>query len=367
MNEKQRDSTSQVAAGRSLRPALIVSQRSVFEYSLFIKRLLVGLADESIQPALVCPPDCDIDSIISGAVEVITYPAIELPFMNIYNRNRLVEQLTKFKPNVLHCLSESMAGLTKQLARRLELPYILMVNSLQNRFMRFFISSKHCVKITVPAKSIAANMTKVCHRFSERIELINIGTFAGYDCVCFSAPSRLANMVTVYPLDKVADFENLFGAIKNLVVNDYEFMLAVIGEGRAERQLRKLLAALDLQQTVTIVPRLKPWRSILAAGDIFIQPQPSAAFNPFLLEAMSAGSAVAACKGGVDDMIIDGQTAVVFDPNNELSIRSCLQRLFDRKEFARQLAKGAQDYIRENHSVSKMISEILQIYGQGQQ
>jgi len=168
--------------------------------------------------------------------------------------------------------------------------------------------------------------------------------------------------VIAHPLDNVADFENLFSAVRNLVINEYEFILAVIGAGRAERQLRKLLAALDLQQTVTIVPRLKPWRSILAAGDIFIQPQPNAAFNPFLLEAMSLGSAVAACKGGVDDLIIKDQTAIVFDPNDELSIRSSLQRLFDRKEFARQLARGAQDYVRENHSVSGMISATLKTY-----
>jgi len=187
------------------------------------------------------------------------------------------------------------------------------------------------------------------------------------NCVCFSDSSRLASMVIAHPLDNVADFESLFGAVRHLAINAYEFMLVLIGAGRAERQLRKLLAALDLSHSVTIVPRLKPWRSILAAGDIFIQPQPSASFNPFLLEAMSVGSAVASCKGGVDDLIIEDQTAVVFDPNDEISIRGALQRLFDRKEFARQLAKKAQQYVRDNHSVSNMISATLRTYRQAQQ
>jgi len=346
---------------KSLRPALIVSERTAFEYSMFLEHLLVGLADESIRPALICPPDRGIDSVISGAVEIITYPAINLPLMEPYNRNILIEQLAKFKPTILHCLCESKANFAKQLAHRLDLPYVLMVNSLRSRWRHFSIS-KHCTKIIVPAKSIAANMTKAYRRFAERIQQINIGTFVDQDQVCFSDLSRLASMVIAHPLDNVADFENLFSAVRNLVINEYEFILAVIGAGRAERQLRKLLAALDLQQTVTIVPRLKPWRSILAAGDIFIQPQPNAAFNPFLLEAMSLGSAVAACKGGVDDLIIKDQTAIVFDPNDELSIRSNLQRLFDRKEFARQLARGAQDYVRENHSVSGMISATLKTY-----
>jgi glycosyltransferase involved in cell wall biosynthesis len=127
-------------------------------------------------------------------------------------------------------------------------------------------------------------------------------------------------------------------------------------------QLHKLLAALGLLQIVTVVPGLRPWHSVFAAGDIFVQPQPAFAFNPLMLEAMSVGSAVAACKGGVDDLIIENQTAVVFDPDDELSIKSALQGLFDRREFARKIARTAQQYLRENHTVSKMISAILQAY-----
>jgi len=370
MNEQQKDSRAQAVVNRPIRPALIVSERTVLEYSMFLGHLLVGLADESIPAALICAPDCDVDSVVTGAVEIIRYPAIKLPFVEPYNRNRLVEQLVKFKPTVLHCLCESKADITRQLARRLDLPYIMTVNSLWNRPAQRWAGlsmSRYCAKIIVPAKSIAANVTKTYPRAASRVEQINIGTFVEQDYMCFSDPSRLASLVTTHPLDNVADFQNLFSAVRHLVISRYEFMLVVIGEGRAERQLRKLLAALDLVQSVTIVPRLKPWRSVLAVGDIFIQPQPNVAFNPYLLEAMSVGCAVAACKGGVDDLIIEGQTAVVFDPNDELSIRASLQRLFDRKEFARQLATGAQQYLKVNHSVSSMISAILRTYCQAEQ
>jgi glycosyltransferase involved in cell wall biosynthesis len=163
-------------------------------------------------------------------------------------------------------------------------------------------------------------------------------------------------------LNSADDFENLFGAVRSLLIDGYEFMVAVVGEGKAEMQLRKLLAALGLSQIVTIVGRLKPWHSVFAAGDIFIQPQPTSSFNPLLVEAMSVGIAVAACKGGVDDLIIENQTAVVFDPNNELSIKGTLRALFDRREFARKIAQNAQNYLRENHTASKMISGMLQSY-----
>lgn len=366
-SEGQRDLLSQKpTTNRSLRPALIVSERTVSDYGIFLNHLLVGLANESIPATLVCPPACDVDSVISGAVEVIKYPAVNLPLIERLNRNRLVEQLAKFKPTVLHCLCEGKAALTRWLARELGLPYILMVNSLPKQRRRFSISLKRCARIIVPAESIATNIARIHPRLAGRIEQINIGTFVEQNCTCFSQPSRLASMVTAHPLDNVADFETLFRAVRHLVIDGYEFMLVVMGTERSGRPLWKLLAAFDLLQTVTIVPRLKPWRSVLASGDIFIQPQPVDAFNAFLLEAMSVGLAVAACKGGVDDFVIADRTAVVFDPNDELSIRSCLQRLLDRKEFARQLAHNAQQYLRENHSVSGMISATLRTYREAQ-
>jgi len=376
MSKKQRDSTTQGVERKLLRPALIVSERTVSEYSLLLERLLVGLADESIPAALVCPVGCDVDSVISGAVEVMRYPALKLPVLWRQEKKRLIERLARFKPTVLHCLCESKSGLAKQLARQLDLPYVLTVNSLQKRWRHLVyqrrihplsISSKHCAKIIVPAESIGANIAEVYPRFAERIEQINVGTFVGESSRCFCEVSRLASMVTAHPLDNVDEFENLFGAVRHLVIDRYEFMFVVIGGGRAERGLRKLLAALDLLQIVTIVPRLRPWRSVLAAGDIFIQPVASSAFNPLLLEAMSVGAAVAGCKGGVDDLIIEDQTAVVFDPDDELSIYGSLQQLFNRREWARQLARGAQEYLRENHTVSQMISSTLRTYREAEQ
>jgi glycosyltransferase involved in cell wall biosynthesis len=347
------------------RLALIASKRTLFEYSTFLGHLLVGLADESIPVALVCPPGCAVDSVISGTTEVIRYPVLELPFTEHINRKILVKQLAEFQPAVLHCLCESNASLTMHLSEQLGLPYVLTVNSLRKRWDRLLISQQWCAGIIVPAKSIVESVAKTHPHLADRIRQINIGTFVQERINCFSDPSRLASIVVAPAdggLDNVDDFENLFNAVKDLMVDRYEFMMAVVGEGKAEMQLRKLLAALGLSQIVTIVPRLKPWHCVFAAGDIFIQPQPTSAFNPLLVEAMSVGAAVAACRGGVDDLIIENQTAVVFNPDDEISIKNTLQALFDKREFARKIAQGAQNYLRENYTASKMISATLQTY-----
>jgi glycosyltransferase involved in cell wall biosynthesis len=347
---------------KPFRVALIASEHIVTEYRMFLGHLLVGLTDQSIPIALVCPQQSNLDSIILGAAEIIRYSHFGLPVIDHINKRVLTESLAKFKPAILHCLTETHAAITRQLARRLDLPYMLMVNSLQERWSRLPVSQKRCVAISVPAESIKVNISGIYPRYADLVRQINIGTFTARTECCFSESSRTPSIVIAHPFHNADEFEKLFGALRHLHINGHEFMIVIIGGGRVETELWKLLAASDLLPMVTFVPRIIPKRSVLAAGDIFIRPRPSTTFDPFLLEAMSVGTAVAGCKGGVDDLIIEDVTAIVFNPDDELSIVGALQKLLGRPELARKIAKNAQDYLRKNHSVSEMISSTVQIY-----
>jgi len=85
------------------------------------------------------------------------------------------------------------------------------------------------------------------------------------------------------------------------------------------------------------------------------------------LEAMAVGTAVAACWGGVDDLIIPNQTAVIFEPDSEPSIRQALKQLLDDRSLARRLATTAQEHIRARYTVSAMVCATLEIYREAQQ
>jgi len=347
---------------KHLRVALIISQHTLDDYPMLLQNLLVGLASESVQLALVCPPNGDLDSIACGPIEVIRHPPIDLPLIERLSRGALLRRLAEFEPAVIHCLCRTKEPLAAYLARSLDLPFILTINALQKRWRPFAGLSNNCSAVIVPTRTIAANLAEFQPRFAERIDQINIGTFVAEKSCCYSAPNRIATIVLVDPFDNIDRLDNLFGAVRHIMLDEYEFMILIMGGGPGETKLRELLAALDLHRMVTIVPPMTPYRSVLAAGDIFIQPRPASAFNPFLLEAMSVGTAVAASKGGIDDLVADGATAVVFDPDDEISIMATLKQLLDKREFARKIAKAAQEYLRENHSVSKMITATVQTY-----
>jgi glycosyltransferase involved in cell wall biosynthesis len=346
------------------RVALLGSRHTMLEYHTFLGHLLVGFSDRSAPVTLVCPPGNAFNSLVLGSAEVITHPVFEVPLFDHLNRKLLIEKLEKFKPNILHCLCESMAALTRYLSQQLGVPYIISVNSLHKHLTRSYFSIEHCSGIMVPAGSIEANLVRLYPNLADKINLVNMGSFTEQTISCFSDTSRPATLIITYPFHKTGEFENLFGAIHHLMIDGYDLMVVVIGGGRAETELWKMLAALSLLQIVTIVPREIPRRPVLKAGDIFIQPRPVDFFDPMLLEAMSIGSAVAGCRGGVDDLIIENETAIVFNPADELNIMSTLQKLLDGRDFARKIGQNAQDYVKQRHSVSRMISSVLRLYQQ---
>jgi len=352
---------------RSLRPALILSRRNITEHTTFVRHLLVGFADESIPAALICPPGQNTESVTPAPAAVFTHPPVALPLMEHFGIERLVGQLEKFKPTVLHCLCESRSGLARRLSRVLDLPYVLMINAPAKRLHKLPISGQRCARIIVPAETIRASVARALPRFAERIAQINIGAFVETDTICFTDPSRLPSIVVAHPLRRVSDFVNFFEAIRSLRTDSREFMVAIMGAGPAEHHVRQLLVSLGLSDIVTIVPVLDPWRSVVVAGDIFVQPQPLRRFSVFLLEAMAVGTAVAACSGGVDDLIIPNETAVVFEPDSEPSIRQALKQLLDEHDFARRLATTAQEHIRTHYSVSAMVSATMKSYLEAQQ
>jgi len=367
MSEQQGGFDNSQLTHSPLRPVLIASKEALAEYSPFIEHLLVGLADESVLSAFVCPAGFDIAKFVSPAIEVIACPAAKLPFLNFGARSRFFERLEKFRPTVLHCLDAGSAALTARLARTLKLPCIITVNSFQRRFGGLGFLLRKFSAIITPDDSISLCISDNFPQLADRLVRVNLGTFVDSGCSCFSSQGQVISMVTSCFADDAAGLTNLFSAVKHLAVDGYQFMLVIASSGKAESRLRKAVCSQGLSRVAVVVGAMKPRRRVLAAGDIYIRHRPCKNFDAFLFEAMSVGAAVAACRGGVDDLIIDGQTAAVFDSNDQLSIYNCLKQLFDRPEKAKQLAKNAQQNLRENYTVSVMLVSILRTYRNIQQ
>jgi len=348
---------------QAIRPIFIADKNYMNQNGETLRHIISGLSTESVNTCLVCPDYEIAEPLITPNCETIVHPTYRLPFFGKINYNILLEKAAAFEPTILHCLSASKAKFTARIAAKLNLPYVL---SLDNLHHLPSVNSKHCANV-IPCCDSVASMLKDVFRYPEKIKQVNCASFVEADCACFNHMKNITSLLIVTPLVNPASLLPVLSAVRHLTIEGYEFVLIIIGKGRAEHKIRRHIQALGLSHVVNIIPPLKPLRSIFSQADIFIQPYSTDYFNAELLEAMSVGMAVAASTGGVDDLIIKNKTAAVFDPEDELSIYATLQQMLDKKEWTKQLAKDSQKNIKENHSVAVMTQKLLDIYRKAQQ
>lgn len=365
--ETNGNSESTVAKKSAIKPAIFADTEDIREYAVSLRHLMVGLADQSSFAALVCPAGADADSVLCPSVELICHPLFRIPVVfKKQNQQEVVDKLSKFKPTVLHCFSRSKAEITKYVAEQLSLPYVLTFNSMGKFFSRSFVTDPGCACLISSSDIVSKKIARVYPDVKCNVEQVNVGAFVTDQCACFSNMSRAVSMVIAQDLKRPAEFRSFLNAIRHLAIDGYEFMLAIIGTGPASNKIRAMIKTLGLSNMVTLIEEIKPLRSVFGGADIFIQLDVDNFPNSQLLEAMSVGMAVASSKDNKSHLLVDGQTASLFDPHDELSIYSTLKKLLSTREFARQIAVNSQQHIRQEHSVSTMADKLIGIYQEAQ-
>ena len=97
--------------------------------------------------------------------------------------------------------------------------------------------------------------------------------------------------------------------------------------------------------------------------DIFVLPSYFEGQSVSILEAMSYSCAIAASNvGGIPQMILNGQTGLLFQPKSTASIEETLQKLLDDPALCRNLGKAARELVSNQFSMDKYIQKLLSIY-----
>ena len=367
MNEQneQNEQAEKAEKVRNIRPAIIVSQDFVSDYSSVFRQMMLQLASQSIKPVLICPPEAEFNEDILQSSITAVYPKINLPGFGHYNRSIILDILKRESVNFIHCLCPQNNWLAGKLARKLNVPYIINVNSTSGGFSKFTISAKRCLAVLAATATIAENFKRHHRRLAGRVEVINYGYEIAENITCFSSDGRLPTIATCHPIDKYDDFADLILALKQLYITGHEFMFVVEGTGANEDIFRREVLEMGLMNNVVIVEPKKARNHLILSADIYVQPVSLAKFEPIILEAMANGLAVIAPKGGVDDFIIDGENAEVaeiFDGDNPLSLRNALEKLISQHDIARELATNARRYIKDNYNVVGMNDCLMRLY-----
>ena len=137
----------------------------------------------------------------------------------------------------------------------------------------------------------------------------------------------------------------------------------IAGEGPSRAALEEESRRLGIGDRVVFLGFRRDVPMVLAALDLFVQPSIYEGFGLSLLEAMAAGLPVVASRvGGIPEVIEDGHTGILVQPQDPAALAGAVVRLLGDTEGARRLGESAANRARERYSLSRVAQRVDDLY-----
>jgi len=141
----------------------------------------------------------------------------------------------------------------------------------------------------------------------------------------------------------------------------------LFGEEAFEAALRQRIASLGIEDRVRMLGFRRDVPCLMKAMDVIVHasttPEP---FGRVVVEAMLAGRlVVASAAGGVKEILRDGETGYLVEPDSPISITNVLRTAFCSPEKARMVADAGQNWAAANftlRSMAEVIASEIQTY-----
>lgn len=143
-----------------------------------------------------------------------------------------------------------------------------------------------------------------------------------------------------------------------------EAVLALVGGGDSEPELRRLVADLGLSEAVvfagvrTDMPEVYRVADVVLSASIFGENLPTV-----LIEASATGRAIAASRvGGIPDIVIDGETGLLFEPGSPEMLADTVCRLLADAGLRGRLGGAARERATREFTAAAWLARLRSTY-----
>jgi len=132
----------------------------------------------------------------------------------------------------------------------------------------------------------------------------------------------------------------------------------IAGDGPEQAALAKCAPA-----NVRFLGRLDDIRPLLAAADVCVIPSRREGQGLTALEAMAAGVPLIASRvGGLADMLVDSETALLVPPSDPDALAAALSRLQSDRRLRAKLAEAALPVVQSRYALGPMLDAVTAVY-----
>ena len=137
-----------------------------------------------------------------------------------------------------------------------------------------------------------------------------------------------------------------------------DIQMVITGEGPTRSKLEKNMPTAHFTGKLTGTDLSKAY----ASADVFVFPSTTETFGNVVLEALASGlPVVAADEGGPKDIIQNGKTGLLIEPQNEEAFFEAIVKLVDDQSYYQNMQKAALAYARSQNWES-LCKELFGVY-----
>lgn len=164
-------------------------------------------------------------------------------------------------------------------------------------------------------------------------------------------------------LIKQKGHQYLIQAAKMVMENFPEAKFLIVGKGRLEKKLKKLVKSLSLESSVIFTGFREDIYSIIDKLNLMVMPSIWEGFGLVLLEAMALGKPVVATNiGGIPEIIEDGKSGILVKPKDSKGLARAIIKLLQDTTLNKKMQGIAQLSVKERFPLDKMLRDIDKIY-----
>jgi glycosyltransferase involved in cell wall biosynthesis len=211
-------------------------------------------------------------------------------------------------------------------------------------------------------------ITDALHRFTvdqvgvpaDKVETIHYGLDGVPDAWGVNPPDDVPEGARVLlAVARLTDQKGIDVAIRALAELPDDTVLVVLGEGPERATLLRLARDLGLESRVFLLGRVPDVAAWLGRATVLVHPARWEGFGLGVLEAMLAGLPVVATNvSALPELIVDGETGVLVEPNDAAALARGIARALDRPE----LGAGGLERARSEFSVGRMADRTAALY-----
>jgi glycosyltransferase involved in cell wall biosynthesis len=146
---------------------------------------------------------------------------------------------------------------------------------------------------------------------------------------------------------------------------DISLKLIIVGDGPERARLEATAGSLGCKDRVAFSGQVSDVQPFYAIADVFALPSLSEGSPNVLLEAMAANLAiVATAVGGVPEMVINNESALLVPPNDPPSLCASIAKILTDKAVAQRLTRTAAALVDTRYTPDNYVRSLVEIYSE---